>query len=54
MNRGEIITQLNDLIENMSTQAERNLIEQLFDIAKRLNINVGFYQEKFDKILLSK
>ncbi len=50
----KIITQLNDLIENMSTQAERNLIEQLFDIAKRLNINVGFYQEKFDKILLSK
>ena len=50
----KIISQLNDLIENMSTQAERNLIEQLFDIAKRLNINIGFYQEKYDKMLVKK
>lgn len=50
----KIVYQLNDLLENLSTQAERNLVEQLFDIAKRLNINVGFYQEKFDKTLLAK
>ncbi|MBR3889263.1 hypothetical protein IKJ53_01985, partial [bacterium] len=49
-----IMSQLNDLIDTMSCQADRNLIEQLFSIAKRLNINIGFYQAKFDKALLTK
>jgi hypothetical protein len=37
----------------MSTQPDRNLVEQLLDLAKRLNINVDFFQSKFDKKLLS-
>ena len=48
-----VITKLVDMIANMSTQNDRNLIEQLFYIGERLNINVDFYRAKYDKALVT-
>ena len=49
----KVITKLPDMIANMSSQNDRNLIEQLFYIGERLNINVDFYRAKFDKALVT-
>ncbi len=50
----KIVSKFIDIIEHISCEADINFVETLFDIAKRLNINVEFYQTKFNRILLEK
>lgn len=50
----KIVVNFEEMIENISHQADINLMEQLFDIAKRLNIDIEFYRAKFNKALLVK
>lgn len=50
----KVVSKFPDMIENAANQSDISMIEILFDIAKRLNINVDFYQTKFDKTMLSK
>ena len=50
----KIVTKFMDMIENISSDTDVSLIELLFDIAKRLNINIDFYETKFNKSLLEK
>lgn len=49
----KVVSHFDDLLANMSNTSDRNIIEQLFDIAERLDINVDYYKSKFDKALLS-
>lgn len=50
----KVVTKFTQLIESMSRESDRELVLILFDIAKRLNIDTTFYQNKFDKALLNK
>ncbi len=50
----KVVSKFIDLIENTSCQSDINLMNQLFDIAQRLNINIDFYKTKFDKCLLER
>ena len=42
------------MIEHTNCQSDVNLMEQLFYIAKRLNLNVDNYKTKFDRSVLTK
>lgn len=50
----KVVSKFPDMIENASCGSDVTLVEILFNIAKRLNINVDFYQTKFNKALLEK
>ena len=50
----KVVSKFFDMIENVSCQSDMTLIEQLFGIANRLNINVDFYKAKFNKTVLEK
>ncbi|MCR5265032.1 MAG: DUF3536 domain-containing protein [Cyanobacteria bacterium RUI128] len=50
----KIVVNFEDMIENLSHQADMSLMEQLFDIATRLNIDVDFYKAKYNKAILEK
>ena len=49
----KVVMKFNQLIESMNRTSDRELILLLFDIAKRLNLNIDFYKSKFDKAILS-
>ena len=49
----KVVMKLNQLIESMNRASDRELVLILFDIAKRLNLNIDFYKSKFDKAILS-
>ncbi len=49
----KVVSNFEDMISNMNSSSDRNLIEQLFDIAERLNIKTDYYKSKFDKALLT-
>ena len=48
----KIVIKFDKLIEAMNRQSDRELLLILFDIAKRLNLNIVFYKTKFDKAIL--
>ena len=48
------VTRFIDMIDNVHTSSDMELMKMLFDIAERLNINVEFYQAKFNKTVLER
>ncbi len=48
----KIVQKFDSLLKDMSRQADRELLLILFDIAKRLNLNIDAYKTKFDKAIL--
>ena len=49
-----IISNFEDMIENISCNSDVVLLQQLLDIAQRLNIDIDFYKPKFDSAVLKK
>lgn len=49
-----VVSKFDDMIEHTNCQSDVNLMEQLFYIAKRLNLNVDDYKTKFDRSVLTK
>ncbi len=49
----KIVTNLEELIQNISCQADRDLLVMLFDIGENLNIKMSYYKQLFDKALVS-
>ena len=43
---------MEELISNISCQADRDLLVMLFDIGENLNINMDYYKHAFDKALV--
>ncbi|MCD8378355.1 MAG: DUF3536 domain-containing protein [Candidatus Gastranaerophilales bacterium] len=50
----KVVSKFDDMIENTNCTSDVNLMRQLFDIAKRLNINIDDYMSKFDRSVLTK
>lgn len=50
----KVVSKFDDMIEHTNCQSDVNLMEQLFYIAKRLNLNVDNYKTKFDRSVLTK
>ena len=50
----KVVSRFIDLIDNLSSPSDATLIELLFDIAKRLNINVEFYEAKYNRVALER
>ena len=48
----KIVCVFDTLLEDMTRQGDRDFILLLFDIAKRLNLNIDSYKAKFDKAIL--
>ena len=48
------VSRFSELIDNISSKSDAELVELLFDIAQRLNINVDFYVAKFNKTVLER
>ena len=48
----KIVTNLEDLIQNITCQTDRDLITMLFDIGENLNINMDYYKTAFDRALV--
>ena len=48
----KIVTNIEELIENMTCNADRELITMLFEIGENLNINMNYYKIQFDKALV--
>ena len=49
----KIVTNIEELIERISCQADKDMLLMLFDIGENLNIKMEYYRQKFDKALLS-
>ena len=49
----KIVTGFEDLIQNISCQADRDLLSMLFEIGENLNINMDYYKNVYNKALLS-
>jgi len=49
-----VVSKFDDMIEHTNCSADVHLMEQLFDIAGRLNINIDDYKSKFDRSVLTK
>ena len=50
----KIVDNMEELIQGVSCQADRDLITMLFEIGEDLNINMDYYRLVFDKALISK
>jgi hypothetical protein len=50
----KIVTNLEEMIQHITCQTDRDLITMLFDIGENLNINMDYYKQQFDKALVSK
>ena len=50
----QIVDNMDELIQSVSCQADRDLITMLFDIGENLNINMDYYRLVFDKSLVGK
>ena len=48
----KIVDNLDELIQNMTCNADRELVSMLFDIGENLNINMDYYKKQFDKALV--
>ena len=49
----KIVTNICDLIDSISCQADRDLLVMLFEIGEDLNINMDYYKQQFNKALVS-
>ena len=50
----KIVTNFEELIQNISCQADRDLLTMLFEIGENLNINMDYYKNAFDRALVAK
>ena len=50
----KIVANMEELIQNVTCQADRDLLIMLFDIGENLNINMDYYKNAFDRSLVSK
>jgi hypothetical protein len=50
----KIVSNINELIQNMSCNADRELITMLFAVGENLNINMDYYKQLFNKALVGK
>lgn len=50
----KIVSNINELIQNMSCNADRELITMLFAVGENLNINMDYYKHLFNKALVGK
>ena len=48
----KIVSNIEDLINSISCQADRDLLTMLFDIGENLNINMDYYKQMFDRTLV--
>jgi hypothetical protein len=48
----KIVTNIEELIMNMTCSADRELITMLFEIGENLNINMDYYKQQFNKALV--
>ena len=49
----KIVTNICELIDSISCQADRDLLIMLFEIGEDLNINMEYYKQQFNKALVS-
>lgn len=49
----KIVANIEELIKNISCQADRDLIVMLFEIGENLNIDMEYYRTAFDRALVS-
>ena len=50
----KIVANIAELIQNITCQADRDLLSMLFEIGEDLNINMDYYRQMFNKALVSK
>ena len=50
----KIVTNIGELIQKISCQADRDLLVMLFEIGENLNINMDYYKQMFNKALVAK
>ena len=50
----KIVTSFDEQIQNITCQADRDLLSMLFEIGENLNINMDYYKNAFDRALVSK
>jgi hypothetical protein len=50
----KIVSNFEELIQNISCQADKDLLTMLFDIGENLNINMDYYKNAFDRALVNK
>ena len=50
----KIVNNLLEMIQNMTCNADRELVTMLFDVGESLNINMDYYKQQFDKALVGK
>jgi len=49
----KIVKNLEELIQNISCQADRDLLTMLFEIGENMNIKMAYYKQAFDRALVS-
>ena len=50
----KIVNNIEELIQNMTCSADRELVTMLFEIGENLNINMDYYKQLFNKALVRK
>ena len=50
----KIVSNIEELILNMTCSADRELVTMLFEIGENLNINMDYYKQQFNKALVTK
>ena len=50
----KIVSNISELVQNISCQADRDLLTMLFDIGENLNIDMKYYKQLFDRALVAK
>ena len=50
----KVVSNIEELIMNMTCAADRELITMLFEIGENLNINMDYYKQQFNKALVRK
>ena len=50
----KIVSNIEDLIQTINSQADRDLLTMLFEIGENLNINMSYYKQQFDRALVRK
>ena len=48
----KIVNNIEELIQNMTCSADRELVTMLFEIGENLNINMDYYKQQFNKALV--
>jgi len=50
----KIVNNIEELVQNMTCAADRELVTMLFEIGENLNINMDYYKQQFNKALVRK